>query len=153
MLISVVGLSIDFVVLNLTKHSSYLIYNATFRSSTLKSTVSERLMIPVAANDVAFSAHAVFVTSVILFQIAIHEPDHFVTQASFTLVSPLCMQQGSQKLSKIAIGIVFAVWLFAAVCFLVALPTHYWLWLISVFEYIRYTDIVTFHFCAIGVSF
>lgn len=30
-------------------------------------------MIPVAANDVAFSAHAVFVTAVILFQIAIYE--------------------------------------------------------------------------------
>ncbi|KAK9925423.1 hypothetical protein M0R45_033747 [Rubus argutus] len=120
---SVVGLSIDFVVLNLTKHSSYLIYNATlYFSSAVQEQYFQKYgfgeMIPVAANDVAFSAHAVFVTSVTLFQIAIYE-------------------RGSQKVSKIAIGIVVSVWLVAAVCFFVALPTHSWLWLISIFNSIQ----------------
>ncbi|XP_061988634.1 cystinosin homolog [Rosa rugosa] len=120
---SVVGLSIDFVVLNWTKHSSYLIYNASlYFSSAVQKQYFEKYgfgeMIPVAANDVAFSVHAVFVTSIILFQIAIYE-------------------RGSQRVSKIAIGIVFGVWLFAAVCFLVALPTHSWLWLISIFNSIQ----------------
>ena len=32
--LSVVGLNFDFVVLNLTKHSSYLIYNATLYFSS-----------------------------------------------------------------------------------------------------------------------
>ncbi|PRQ54102.1 putative lysosomal cystine transporter [Rosa chinensis] len=120
---SVVGLSIDFVVLNWTKHSSYLIYNASlYFSSAVQKQYFEKYgfgeMIPVAANDVAFSVHAVFVTSIILFQIATYE-------------------RGSQKVSKIAIGIVFGVWLFAAVCTLVALPTHSWLWLISIFNSIQ----------------
>ncbi|XP_009371722.2 cystinosin homolog [Pyrus x bretschneideri] len=120
---SVVGLSIDFVVLNLTKHLSYLIYNATlYFSSVVQKQYFEKYgqgqMIPVAANDVAFSAHAVLLTSITLFQIAIYE-------------------RGSQKVSKIAIGIVLAVWLGAAVCFFVALPTRSWLWLINIFSLIQ----------------
>ncbi|TQD98135.1 hypothetical protein C1H46_016257 [Malus baccata] len=120
---SVVGLSIDFVVLNVTKHSSYLVYNATlYFSSVVQKQYFEKYgegqMIPVAANDVAFSAHAVLLTSIILFQIAIYE-------------------RGSQKVSKIAVGIVIAVWLGAAVCFFVALPTHSWLWLINIFSSIQ----------------
>ncbi|KAG4927151.1 hypothetical protein JHK85_053637 [Glycine max] len=62
---SVVGLNFDFVMLNLTKHSSYLIYNASLYFSSA--------MIPVAANDVAFSAHAVLLTAISLFQIAIYD--------------------------------------------------------------------------------
>ncbi|XP_008230460.1 PREDICTED: cystinosin homolog isoform X1 [Prunus mume] len=120
---SVVGLSFDFVVLNLTKHSSYLIYNATlYFSSAVQKQYWEKYgsgqMIPVAVNDVAFSAHAVLMTAIILFQIAIYD-------------------RGTQKVSKIAIGIVVAVWLGAAVCFLVALPTHSWLWLINIFNSIQ----------------
>ncbi|KAI5341322.1 hypothetical protein L3X38_020596 [Prunus dulcis] len=120
---SVVGLSFDFVVLNLTKHSSYLIYNATlYFSSAVQKQYWEKYgsgqMIPVAVNDVAFSAHAVLITAIILFQIAIYD-------------------RGTQKVSKIAIGIVVAVWLGAAVCFFVALPTHSWLWLINIFNSIQ----------------
>ncbi|KAL6288182.1 hypothetical protein ACE6H2_012572 [Prunus campanulata] len=120
---SVVGLSFDFAVLNLTKHSSYLIYNATlYFSSAVQKQYWEKYgsgqMIPVAVNDVAFSAHAVLMTAIILFQIAIYD-------------------RGTQKVSKIAIGIVVAVWLGAAVCFFVALPTHSWLWLINIFNSIQ----------------
>ncbi|XP_034206561.1 cystinosin homolog isoform X2 [Prunus dulcis] len=75
-------------------------------------------MIPVAVNDVAFSAHAVLLTAFVLFQIAIYE-------------------RGTQKVSKIAIGIVVAVWSGAAVCVFVALPTHSWLWLINIFNSIQ----------------
>ncbi|XP_062153001.1 cystinosin homolog [Alnus glutinosa] len=120
---SVVGMSFDFVVLNLTKHSSYLIYNASlFFSPTVQKQYYEKYgygeMIPVAANDVAFSTHAVLVTALLLFQIVIYE-------------------RGSQKVSKIAIAIVSAVWLFAAVCFFIALPSHSWLQLISIFSSIQ----------------
>ncbi|KAH6775816.1 PQ-loop repeat family protein / transmembrane family protein [Perilla frutescens var. hirtella] len=69
---SVVGLNFDFVVLNLTKHSSYLIYNASlFFSSTVQHQYREKFgldeMIPLAANDVVFSAHAVLLTIFTLF--------------------------------------------------------------------------------------
>ncbi|XP_028778527.1 cystinosin homolog [Neltuma alba] len=120
---SVVGLNFDFVLLNLTKHSSYLIYNASmYFSSAVQKQYFEEYgygeMIPVAANDVAFSAHAVLLTAVTLFQILIYE-------------------RGTQKLSKVAIGIVSVVWLTAAVCFFIALRHHSWLWLLSCFNTIQ----------------
>ncbi|XP_015878980.3 cystinosin homolog [Ziziphus jujuba] len=120
---SVVGLNFDFVVLNLTKHSSYLIYNATlYFSSTVQNQYLEKYgfqqMIPVALNDVIFSAHAVLLTIVGLFQIAIYE-------------------RGAQRVSKISIAIVGAAWFMAGVCFFIALPTHSWLWLISIFNSIQ----------------
>ncbi|KAG6659630.1 hypothetical protein CIPAW_03G049300 [Carya illinoinensis] len=79
-------------LLNLTKHSSYLIYNASlYFSSTIQKQYYEKYgydeMIPVAANDVVFSANTVLMTAVILFQILIYE-------------------RGNQKVSKIAITIV-----------------------------------------------
>ncbi|KAL6497576.1 hypothetical protein OROHE_027205 [Orobanche hederae] len=75
---SVVGLNFDFLMLNLTKHSSYLIYNASlFFSSTVRRQYHERFgfneLIPVAANDVAFSMHAVLLTAFTLFQVAIYD--------------------------------------------------------------------------------
>lgn len=120
---SVVGLNFDFVLLNLTKHSSYLIYNSSlYFSSAIQKQYFQKYgydqMIPVAKNDVAFSIHAVLLTAIALFQIAIYE-------------------RGSQKLSKICIGIVSIVWLTAAVCFFVALSNHSWLWLLNVFNSIQ----------------
>ncbi|CAN6702834.1 unnamed protein product [Malus baccata var. baccata] len=120
---SVVGLNFDFVVLNLTKQSAYLIYNASlYFSLAVQKQYFEKYgkeqMIPVAANDVAFSIHAVLMTAVTLCQIAIYE-------------------RGNQKVSKISFGIVAAVWLGAAVCVFLALPTHSWLWLISIFNSIQ----------------
>ncbi|KAF3652674.1 Cystinosin -like protein [Capsicum annuum] len=117
---SVVGLNFDFVVLNLTKHSSYLIYNASmFFSSVVQKQYREKYglheMIPVAANDVAFSTHAVLLTAFTLFQIVIYD-------------------RGNQKVSKTSIGIVCVAWLTVAVCVFVALPSHSWLWLISCFN-------------------
>ncbi|KAK6793181.1 hypothetical protein RDI58_006634 [Solanum bulbocastanum] len=117
---SVVGLNFDFVVLNLTKHSSYLIYNASmFFSSVVQKQYREKYglneMIPVAANDVAFSIHAVLLTAFTLLQIAIYD-------------------RGSQKVSRTSVGIVSVSWLTVAVCVFIALPSHSWLWLISCFN-------------------
>ncbi|KAJ4962044.1 hypothetical protein NE237_021954 [Protea cynaroides] len=122
---SVVGLNFDFLVLNFTKHSSYLIYNAClFFSPVLQKQYHEKYgygeMIPVAANDVAFSVHAVLLTAITLFQVLIYE-------------------RGNQKVTKACIGITSAVWLSAAVCVFVALPNQSWLWLISVFSTIQVT--------------
>ncbi|GKV41287.1 hypothetical protein SLEP1_g48839 [Rubroshorea leprosula] len=136
---SVVGLNFDFALLNLTKHSAYLIYNAClyFSLAVQKQYLDKygyNQMIPVAANDVAFSIHAVLMTSITLIQIAIYD-------------------RGNQKFSKISIAIVSAVWLTAAICLFVALPKHSWLWLISIFNSIqvcmtaiKYTPQAVFNF-------
>ncbi|XP_019427033.1 PREDICTED: cystinosin homolog isoform X1 [Lupinus angustifolius] len=120
---SVVGLNLDYEILNMVKLWSYLIYNVSlFFSSDIQNQYFDKYgygqMIPVAANDVAFSTHAVIMNSVILSQIAMYE----------------C---GTQKFSKFAITIVALVLLSAAVCFFIALPTHSWLWLISIFNTIQ----------------
>ncbi|KAI4366904.1 hypothetical protein MLD38_022706 [Melastoma candidum] len=120
---SVVGLNFDFVVLNLTKHSSYLIYNCVlYFSRAVQEQYREKYgygeMIPVGANDVAFSIHAVLLTMIALCQIAIYD-------------------RGTQTISRISIAVVIAAWLTAAVCFFVALPHDSWLWLISIFNSIQ----------------
>ncbi|XP_076885116.1 cystinosin homolog [Bidens hawaiensis] len=120
---SVVGLNFDFVVLNLTKHSSYLIYNASvFFSSTVQRQYHKKYgsnqMIPVAANDVAFSTHAVILTAFTLFQIAIYE-------------------RGNQRVTKITMAIVLAAWSAVAICVFIAIPKHWWLWLVSCFSMLQ----------------
>ncbi|KAL7606754.1 cystinosin homolog isoform X1 [Lactuca sativa] len=117
---SVIGLNFDFVVLNLTKHSSYLIYNASvFFSSAVQRQYRQKYgldeMIPVAANDVAFSIHAVVLTAFTLFQIAIYD-------------------RGGQKVSKTSILILSVAWLTVIICMFIAIPSHSWLWLVSCFS-------------------
>ncbi|KAG6490649.1 cystinosin homolog [Zingiber officinale] len=117
---SVVGLNFDFLVFNITKHSSYLIYNAAlFFSPAVQRQYREKYgsdeMIPVAANDVAFSIHAVALTAFTLFQVLIYD-------------------RGNQKVSKTCIGITVIVLLSALVCLILAWPKHSWLWLVSVFN-------------------
>ncbi|XP_047157599.1 cystinosin homolog isoform X4 [Vigna umbellata] len=90
---SVVGLNFDFVLLNFTKHSSYLIYNA---SLYISSTVQKQYRNKYGQKE-----------------------------------------RGSQKVSKIAYGVLLVTWTSAAVCFFVALHNHNWLWLISIFSDIQ----------------
>ncbi|KAF7811225.1 cystinosin-like protein [Senna tora] len=99
-----------------------LILNFRRKSSDIQEQYKDKYgheeMIPVAANDVAFSVHAVLLTALTLVQIAIYD-------------------RGDQKVSKIACGIVGVAWLTAAICFFIALPKHHWLWLLSIFNGIQ----------------
>ncbi|KAJ7970717.1 Cystinosin-like protein [Quillaja saponaria] len=120
---SVVGLNFNYVLLNLTKHGLYLIYNATlYFSSAVQFQYHKKYgfdqMIPVAANDFAMSAHAFLMMSLLLIQIATYE-------------------RGNQTFSKVAIGIVSTVWLCVIVSFFIAFPSHSWLWLISIYNYMQ----------------
>ncbi|CAJ1947543.1 unnamed protein product [Sphenostylis stenocarpa] len=120
---SVVGLSLDFEILSLTKHFSYLIYNASLYFSPVVQKqyfdkYGYKQMIPVAANDVAFATHGILVHLIILSQIVMFE-------------------RGNQKFSYFAIAIVVGAWFGAAVCFFIALPSQSWLWLISIFNIIQ----------------
>ncbi|XP_050942250.1 cystinosin homolog isoform X2 [Cucumis melo] len=120
---SVVGLSFDYVVLNFTKQASYLIYNATlFFSPIVQKQYFDKYgydqMIPVALSDVFFPFHSIILIFVVSVQI-------------------IFFDRGSQKVSKAAIAILVAVWFFAGACFFMALPTHSWLWLVSIFNSIQ----------------
>ncbi|KAG6410190.1 hypothetical protein SASPL_128242 [Salvia splendens] len=144
---SVVGLNFDFVLLNLTKHSSYLIYNASlFFSSTVQRQYREKFglneMIPVAANDVAFSIHAVLLTVFTLAQIVMYDvsgaASTFLTVFKVCVLFKLCtVKRGNQKVSKTAAVLVSVAWLAAAVCVFVAIPRHSWFWLVSCFNTIQ----------------
>ncbi|XP_058778930.1 cystinosin homolog [Vicia villosa] len=117
---SVVGLNFNYLLLNNTKQTLYLIYNASlYFNSTLQFQYHKKYgfdqMIPVAANDVAFSVHAVLITTVLLFQVVIYE-------------------RGNQSISKITMGIITLVWVTAGVCFFIAFPSNSWLWLVSIFN-------------------
>eukprot|EP00250_Pteridium_aquilinum_P002173 c12372_g1_i1 orf=171-1004(+) len=120
---SVVGLNFDFVLLNLTKHTSYLIYNACMYFIPIvqyqyhqKYGFTE--LIPVALSDVAFSSHAVLLTLIIAFQVLVYE-------------------RGNQKPSIVAMGISAGAWVGVAICVAVAWPQGKWLWLVSVFNIIQ----------------
>ncbi|XP_019427034.1 PREDICTED: cystinosin homolog isoform X2 [Lupinus angustifolius] len=90
---SVVGLNLDYEILNMVKLWSYLIYNVSlFFSSDIQ--------------------------------------NQYFDKYGYG-------QCGTQKFSKFAITIVALVLLSAAVCFFIALPTHSWLWLISIFNTIQ----------------
>lgn len=117
---SVVGLNFNYLILNNTKHTLYLIYNASlYFSPNVRFQYHQKYgfdqMIPVAANDVAFSTHAVSLTLALLFQVAIYE-------------------RGNQSISKITMGIITVVWITVGVCFFIAFPSKSWLWLISIFN-------------------
>ncbi|MCO5574499.1 hypothetical protein L7F22_028284 [Adiantum nelumboides] len=120
---SVVGLNFDFILLNSTKHSSYLIYNACMYFSPvvqyqyhMKYGFSE--LIPVAPSDVAFSIHAVLMTWVLVYQV-------------------LAYERGSQRLSKASIAISGGACVVAAVCVALAWPQRRWFWLVSDFNLIQ----------------
>ncbi|KEH25387.1 putative lysosomal cystine transporter [Medicago truncatula] len=117
---SVVGLNFNYLILNNTKHTLYLIYNASlYFSPNVRFQYHQKYgfdqMIPVAANDVAFSTHAVLLTLALLFQVAIYE-------------------RGNQSISKITMGIITVVWITVGVCSFIAFPSKSWLWLISIFN-------------------
>ncbi|KAG9441594.1 hypothetical protein H6P81_017448 [Aristolochia fimbriata] len=120
---SVVGLNFDFLVLNMTKHSSYLIYNAcVFFCPVIQRQYRDKYghneMIPVAANDVAFSIHAVLLTATTLCQVLTYE-------------------KGKQKVSKTCIAITSIVWIAAVICTVIAWKDHKWLWLANIFNTIQ----------------
>ncbi|PWA84394.1 lysosomal cystine transporter [Artemisia annua] len=104
-------------------HTSYLIYNASmFFSSVVQLQYHEKFgfgqMIPVAANDVAFSSHAVLLTAFTLFQITIYE-------------------RGFQNVSWVTVVVVAAAWVAIAIGVIIAIWTNNWLWIVSCFNMLQ----------------
>ncbi|KAG1928531.1 cystinosin [Pimephales promelas] len=120
---SVVGLNFDFLALNLTGFVAYSVFNVGLFWVTY---IQEEFLkkdpngvIPVDANDVFFSLHAVVLTLVYICQCAIYE-------------------RGGQKVSKVAIGLLVIGWSFAFVSLFVAVAQKIsWLDYLYYFSYIK----------------
>ncbi|XP_073681989.1 cystinosin isoform X1 [Garra rufa] len=120
---SVVGLSFDFLALNLTGFIAYSVFNVGLFWVTY---IQEEFLKkdpngvnPVDANDVFFSLHAVLLTLVYVCQCAIYE-------------------RGGQKVSKVAIGLLAIGWTFAFVSLFVAVAQKIsWLDYLYYFSYIK----------------
>ncbi|XP_056415163.1 cystinosin [Hyla sarda] len=120
---SVVGLSFDFLALNLTGFIAYSVFNVGLfwipfiREQFLQ--VYPNGVIPVDANDVFFSLHAVLLTLVTIIQCCIYE-------------------RGAQKVSKVAVGVLIIAWLFAfSVLFVAVAGKVSWLQFLFCFSYIK----------------
>lgn len=120
---SVVGLHFDFVIFNLTKHSSYLIYNAVlYFSPVVQRQYHEKYgfdeLIPVAPSDVAFSTHAVLLTSALAVQLFLYE-------------------RGGQRISNVCKVISSVVWTEAIIILVISWFHNDWLSLIQNFNNIQ----------------
>lgn len=120
---SVVGLSFDFLALNLTGFFAYSVFNiGLFWVTYIKEEFLKKDpngVNPVDANDVFFSLHALLLTLVYICQCAIYE-------------------RGGQKVSKVAIGLLVIGWTFAFVSLFVAVAQKIsWLDYLYYFSYIK----------------
>ncbi|KAM4698939.1 cystinosin [Discoglossus pictus] len=129
---SVVGLSFDFLALNLTGFISYSVFNVGLywipyvREQFLQ--VYPNGVIPVDANDVFFSLHAVLLTVVVIIQCCIYE-------------------RGTQTVSKAAIGLLIIAWLFAFCTLFVTVAGQVsWLQFLFCFSYIKLAITLTKYF-------
>ncbi|XP_053312954.1 cystinosin-like isoform X2 [Spea bombifrons] len=120
---SVVGLSFDFLALNLTGFIAYSVFNVGLfwipyiREEFLQ--MYPNGVIPVDSNDVFFSLHAVLLTIITIVQCCIYE-------------------RGTQKVSKVAIGLLVIAWLFAFSVLIVAVVGKVtWLQFLFCFSYIK----------------
>ncbi|KAM9320335.1 cystinosin [Gastrophryne carolinensis] len=120
---SVVGLSFDFLALNLTGFIAYSVFNVGLfwipyiREQFLH--IYPNGVIPVDANDVFFSLHAVLLTLVTIIQCCLYE-------------------RGEQKVSKVAIGLLIIAWIFAFSMLFVAVAGRVtWLQFLFCFSYIK----------------
>ncbi|XP_071459463.1 cystinosin isoform X3 [Marmota flaviventris] len=120
---SVIGLSFDFVALNLMGFVAYSVFNIGLLWIPY---IKEQFFIkypngvnPVDSNDVFFSLHAVALTLIVIVQCCLYE-------------------RGSQRVSRPAIGFLVLLWLFAFITMIVAAAgATTWLQFLFCFSYIK----------------
>ncbi|XP_018775007.2 cystinosin isoform X1 [Serinus canaria] len=120
---SVVGLSFDFIALNLTGFIAYSVFNVGLFWIPL---IKEEFLVsypsgvnPVAINDVFFSLHAVALTLLTIIQCCIYE-------------------RAGQKVSKVVVGLLALAWIFTfTTLFLAAAEVMTWLQFLFCFSYIK----------------
>ncbi|XP_067165940.1 cystinosin isoform X3 [Apteryx mantelli] len=122
-LTGVVGLSFDFIALNLTGFIAYSVFNIGLFWIPL---IKEEFLLsypngvnPVAINDVFFSLHAVALTLLIIIQCSMYE-------------------RAGQKVSKVVVGLLALAWIFTfTTLFLAAAEEMTWLQFLFCFSYIK----------------
>ncbi|XP_045382031.1 cystinosin isoform X1 [Lemur catta] len=120
---SVIGLSFDFVALNLTGFVAYSVFNIGLLWVPY---IKEQFLLkypngvnPVDSNDVFFSLHAVVLTMIVIVQCCLYE-------------------RGSQRVSWPAVGFLVLLWLFAFTTMIVAaVGATTWLQFLFCFSYIK----------------
>ncbi|KAH1178946.1 cystinosin [Mauremys mutica] len=120
---SVVGLSFDYVALNLTGFIAYSVFNVgLFWIAYVKEQFLRQYpngVNPVDSNDVFFSLHAVALTLFLIFQCCIYE-------------------RASQRVSRVAIGLLVIAWIFTfTTLFVAAAGEITWLQFLFFFSYIK----------------
>uniref|UniRef100_V9KDR6 Cystinosin homolog n=1 Tax=Callorhinchus milii TaxID=7868 RepID=V9KDR6_CALMI len=120
---SVVGLSFDFLALNLTGHIAYGVFNiCLFCVPYIKAQYIEihpNGVNPVEANDVFFSIHATLIMSFTTWQCCVYE-------------------RGMQRVSLPAAGMLISAWLFALITLIVTIAGQLmWLQYLYYFSYIK----------------
>ncbi|NXP55054.1 CTNS protein, partial [Heliornis fulica] len=130
---SVVGLSFDYIALNLTGFIAYSVFNVgLFWIPLIKASFQyllgrgEEFLVsypggvnPVAINDVFFSLHAVALTLLVIIQCCIYE-------------------RAGQKVSKTTVGLLALAWIFTfTTLFLAAAEEMTWLQFLFCFSYIK----------------
>ncbi|XP_067824067.1 cystinosin-like [Heptranchias perlo] len=120
---SVVGLSFDFLALNLTGHIAYGVFNIGLfwipyiKNLFLKDNPGG--VNPVEASDVFFSLHAVLLTVITICQCCLYE-------------------RGEQRVSRVATGLLLTGWLFALIALFVTIAHKItWLQYLYAFSYIK----------------
>uniref|UniRef100_A0A8V1AF38 Cystinosin, lysosomal cystine transporter n=1 Tax=Gallus gallus TaxID=9031 RepID=A0A8V1AF38_CHICK len=121
--LSVVGLSFDFIALNLTGFIAYSVFNVGLFWIPL---IKEEFLLhypngvnPVAINDVFFSLHAIALTLLTIIQCCIYE-------------------RAGQKVSKTVVGLLALAWIFTfTTLFLAAAEEMTWLQFLFCFSYIK----------------
>uniref|UniRef100_A0A8C5LZF7 Cystinosin, lysosomal cystine transporter n=1 Tax=Leptobrachium leishanense TaxID=445787 RepID=A0A8C5LZF7_9ANUR len=136
---SVVGLSFDFLALNLTGFIAYSVFNVGLfwipyvREEFLQ--IYPNGVIPVDSNDVFFSLHAVLLTLLTIIQCCIYE-------------------RGTQKVSRVAIGVLVVGWLFALCMLFVAVAGKVtWLQFLFCFSYIKLAITLMKYFPQVYMNF
>ncbi|XP_074969724.1 cystinosin isoform X1 [Phalacrocorax aristotelis] len=122
-LTGVVGLSFDYIALNLTGFIAYSVFNVGLFWIPL---IKEEFLVsypsgvnPVAINDVFFSLHAVALTLLTIIQCCIYE-------------------RAGQKVSKVVVGLLALAWVFTfTTLFLAAAEEMTWLQFLFCFSYIK----------------
>ncbi|KAK3750082.1 hypothetical protein QZH41_017116 [Actinostola sp. cb2023] len=120
---SVIGLNFDYIAYNITGFVAYGFFNVgMYWVPSVEHQYEEKHpdgVNPVQLNDVIFTLHAVFATTLTIFQCIIYE-------------------RGDQKVSKISAVIVGSSWLFAAIALVVTLCKKItWLTYLYYFSYIK----------------
>ncbi|XP_004477033.1 cystinosin [Dasypus novemcinctus] len=136
---SVVGLSFDFVALNLTGFVAYSVFNVGLLWVPY---IKEQFfiqhpngVIPVDSNDVFFSLHAVVLTLVVIVQCFLYE-------------------KGNQRVSRPAIGFLVLLWLFALITMIVAaVGATTWLQFLFCFSYIKLAVTLVKYFPQVYMNF